>query len=101
MVLRGVYADWSDRWRIHVTPPRDAFSGMEVMHTRAEVCTSIARRWVAVEVTLTARGYDDRLVLAAPPLESRVVEKNAPLHTCSVRLRDWNAVCGHSCSETW
>lgn len=81
VVLRGVYADWSDGWRIHVTPPRDAFAGMEVLHTRAEVWASIARRWVAVEVTLTARGDDDRLVLAAPPLEAPVVEKNAPLHT--------------------
>lgn len=81
VVLRGVFADWSDGWRIHLTPPRDAFDGMRVLATTAEVRAAIARRWAAVDVTLDALGADGRLVLAAPPIEAAVVERAAPLHS--------------------
>ena len=43
-VLRGAYADWSDGWQIHMTPPRDAFAGMHVLDTHADVWMSIERR---------------------------------------------------------
>jgi hypothetical protein len=80
VALRGAYADWSDGWRVHLTPPRDAFADMRVHATRAEVWVSLARRWATVEVTLLAVGHDDRLVLSAPPLEVAVREREAPLH---------------------
>jgi hypothetical protein len=81
VVLRGAYADWSDGWRIHVTPPRDVFAGMRALATRAEAWLSIARRWATIDVTIVATVDDDRLVLAAPPLEAAVQDASAPLHT--------------------
>ncbi len=80
VILRGAYADWSDGWRVHVTPPRDVFAGMRPVATRAEAWLSIARRWATIDVTMVATVDDDRLVLTAPPLEAAVQEAGAPLH---------------------
>ncbi|MCB9562076.1 MAG: hypothetical protein H6708_16860 [Kofleriaceae bacterium] len=80
VVLRGAYADWSDGWRIHVTPPRDLFAGMQVLTTRAEAWLSIGRRWATIDVTMTVMVDDHRLVLTAPPLEAAVQDRGAPLH---------------------
>jgi hypothetical protein len=81
VILRGAYADWSDGWKIHVTPPRDVFSGNRVHAVDAHVWASIARRWATVDVTITATSDDDRLVLLAPPIEAPVADRHAPLHS--------------------
>jgi hypothetical protein len=80
-VIRGAYADWSDGWQIHMTPPRDAFDDMRVLDTHADVWMSIEQRWVTIEVSMLARVRDDdRIVLAAPPLEAPVIDRGAPIH---------------------
>jgi hypothetical protein len=81
VVLRGTYADWSDGWTIHVTPPRDLFAGMAVQGVSAELWLSIARRWATVDVTLTVVSDSGRLVLLAPPIEAPVVDPDAPIHS--------------------
>ncbi len=81
MIVRGAYADWTEGWRVHLTPPRDAFASMRVVETDAEVWASLARRWARVDVSITAEVTDGSLVLAAPPLEAPVVDRDAPIHT--------------------
>lgn len=81
IIVRGAYADWSEGWRIHMTPPRDAFATMRVTRTEAEVWASLARRWARVDVTLHAEIDDGTLVLAAPPLEAPVTDRDAPIHS--------------------
>jgi len=80
VILRGAYADYREGWRIHATPPRDAFASMKITHASAEVWASLARRWARVDVTLDAEVTDGTLVLHAPPLEAPVTDRDAPLH---------------------